>query len=378
MKFVRKAVVPLLVLMGGGVGLLLLTLSRGEAEVVSDVEVPISIEVGRVKREALRESVRFSGRVRPRAEIRLMPEVSGRIVAVNPSLQLGGMIKKGEELFRIEERDFALGLEEASAGLSFEESQLQVEMGRARVAGQSVEMYRNGEYEGSTDYSLALRRPQVEQQEAVVRMHESRVAKAALDLTRCRVVAASDYTVLDERIDLGQYVEAGEDLGRLAVGGSFEVVARAPFSLFGGMLEKMGNLRSLRASIEGYELVGKVENPLADIDPVTNRSGFLLTFEGWDENRRPLFGSLVEGHIVGAPPRFFPVVPEECLGAGGRIWVLDAEGIVNSRVVEVAAFRGGLAFVEKGLDVGEQVVLRHEGLLRDGVVAERVKSVDWR
>ena len=77
------------------------------------------------KSESIRLSSTAFGTVSPRSENELIPEVSGSIVFMSPSLVSGGFFKKDDLLFSIEPLDYEVALEQSSAALKSAESELE-------------------------------------------------------------------------------------------------------------------------------------------------------------------------------------------------------------------------------------------------------------
>ena len=67
--------------------------------------------------ETVQLSVLTYGSVLPRTESELIPEVSGRVIKISPSMVSGGFIRKGEILLEIDPLDYEVSLEQARASL---------------------------------------------------------------------------------------------------------------------------------------------------------------------------------------------------------------------------------------------------------------------
>ncbi|MEM7290334.1 MAG: biotin/lipoyl-binding protein, partial [Pseudomonadota bacterium] len=65
-----------------------------------------------------------NGTVRPRAQVNLAPQVSGKVVYVSPALVSGGRVQKGQLLARIEQADFKNMLRQAEADVAQQEVNL--------------------------------------------------------------------------------------------------------------------------------------------------------------------------------------------------------------------------------------------------------------
>ena len=86
-------------------------------------DAPSVQTVEAVKRTA-QLTVTAHGTVVPKTESNLVAEVSGRVVAVSPSMVSGGFFSKGDVLIEIERIDYEAALEQARAALASAESEL--------------------------------------------------------------------------------------------------------------------------------------------------------------------------------------------------------------------------------------------------------------
>ena len=77
---------------------------------------------------AVQETVQLSaithGTVLPRTESELVPEVSGRVIAISPNMVSGGFFRKGDLLLEIDPLDYEVSLEQAKAALASTRSEL--------------------------------------------------------------------------------------------------------------------------------------------------------------------------------------------------------------------------------------------------------------
>ena len=74
------------------------------------------------------------GSVEAARRVTLSPEVTGRIVEVNPAVMPGGSLEAGKLLVRLDDRDYRLAVDQAQAAVEARRSELKIEEGRAVVA----------------------------------------------------------------------------------------------------------------------------------------------------------------------------------------------------------------------------------------------------
>ena len=94
--------------------------------------------------EALQGSILVfgAGTVRPRAEIDVAAEVSGKVAWVAPAFQSGGRVGAGEVLFRIDDADYRNRVQQARANVAAQEVALMRAEEDARIAREEYANFR--------------------------------------------------------------------------------------------------------------------------------------------------------------------------------------------------------------------------------------------
>ena len=114
----KKFFVPALVLLLSLAGAFVLVATAPSVEnVVPERSLP-AVRVRDPEPTRLRLRVRSQGTVAPRTESALVPEVSGRIVWVAPSLVSGGFFDAADPLLRIESRSYEMAVARAQAAVA--------------------------------------------------------------------------------------------------------------------------------------------------------------------------------------------------------------------------------------------------------------------
>ena len=72
----------------------------------------------KVQLETLRLTVQAEGTVRPRTQTEMVPEVSGRVVEISPSLAAGGFFEEGDVLLKIDPREYELQVVQSRAAIA--------------------------------------------------------------------------------------------------------------------------------------------------------------------------------------------------------------------------------------------------------------------
>ena len=173
------------------------------------------------------------------------------------------------------------------------------------------------------------------------------------------VAAPISGTVVQRRVGLGQYINAGATDPVYTVGNlqTIWLVANvresdAPKMKLGAPVEVMV------LAYPGRVFNAKLSYVAPALDPTTRRLPVRAEIE--NPNRELLPEMFASFRIVAGETRLMPAVPQEAVifeGAQARVWVArpDQKTVVT-RPIEVGVTTNGLVEVRKGLNVGETVV----------------------
>ena len=165
-----------------------------------------------------------AGTVRPVAEIDVAAEINGKVVWVDPAFQSGGRVRKGQILFRIDDADYRNRVQQARANVAAQHVALLRAREEAQIARAEYAQFRREETDIAEANPLALWEPQIEAARAAVTRDSAVLADAELALARTKVRAPFRGVVQAESIDMGQFVLAGQSVGRLYATDAVEVV----------------------------------------------------------------------------------------------------------------------------------------------------------
>ncbi len=155
--------------------------------------------------------VHSQGTVQPRTRSTLLPEVSAKVIEVSPSFRPGGFFSTNDILLKMDPVDYETAIVVAKATLAQAEVILAEEQAKA---GQARESWRTLGKSGDPG-PLVLRVPQVAKAEADVAAAKAQIAKSERDLERTIIRAPYDGQVLEQLVDVGQFVTQGTPLGKI-------------------------------------------------------------------------------------------------------------------------------------------------------------------
>ena len=323
-----------------------------------------------------------AGTVRPSAEIDIAPQVSGKVVWVDPGFRSGGRVAAGQPLFRIEEADYLYRVQEAEANLAARRVALLEEQERAEIARTQYELYSAGQGDSASAEAanpLALREPQFDAALAAVQRDESRLADANLALSRTQVVAPFEGFVREESVDVGQIVAAGQRVGRLFASDAVEVVvplSDSDAALIPGLWDVEGRNAQARAAARvvarygagSYVWNGHVDRAEAFLDAQTRTVDVIVRVPDPYSASVPdggtvgvggapplLVGEFVEVEIQGLEVDGYFRVPRASLQPGNEVWMVR-DGVVDIVPVQVLQRADDEVFVTGALEDGLVVI----------------------
>ncbi len=346
-----------------------------------------------------------AGTVRPRAEIDVAAQIAGKVEWVDPAYQGGGRVQEGQVLFRIDDADYQNRVQQARANVAAQQVGLLQAEEDARIALAEYELFRQRQPNAATAAEanpLTLREPQLGAARAALARDSAALADAELALSRTEVQAPFSGVVRTEAVGVGQFVAAGQSVGRLYADDAVEVVvplsdadaALVPtlWQLRAGDGDRRaratattghGRRVSLRA---GYvdraeaaldeqtrtiDVVVRVPTPFAGGTPVSD--GDAATGGGAGDDRATegpplLVGQFVEVQIDGVAPESYFTVPRSALRTGNEIWALREGSLVTIVPVEVLQRSDDVVFVTGALSTDQPVVVSGIQIATEGMV----------
>lgn len=208
MKFFR-ILLPLLVLaIGIGVAYQLIKTAPEPKKRKPPPNIPV-VEVLMLEKSDFPIKVKSFGTVEPSTQTTLVAEVSGKVVRIADKFYAGDYFSTGDELLRIDDRDYKYAVTIARSELARQKLNLEQEKAQARQA--LADWQQLGD--GSQPSSLVLRKPQVASAEAAIASATAQLQQSQTRLKRTRITAPYDGRILDTKVNVGQFVSPGTQLG---------------------------------------------------------------------------------------------------------------------------------------------------------------------
>lgn len=379
---VWKIVLPIVVLAAGALAAVLLASARSAPPRTERPDVGPLVEVLKVEPEHAPVLVTGHGEVSAKVAVDVVPQVSGTVVQVHPSLVAGGFFRAGEALIVVDPKDYELAVDRAVAAVARAQVQLERERAEAGVAREEWDALHPGEAPPS---GLVVREPQVRQAEAELAAAEADLRAAQLALERTRVSVPFNGTVASETVDVGQYVTPGRSVA--TVYGTDAAEVRVPLETrelawfdVPRQAGQKGPRAELVTSFGGatHTWQGYVTRMETEVDPSSRMVNVVVEVRDPFErgNGRPplLPGTFVDVRIFGRILEDVIAIPRHAIHEGGVVW-LFVDGTLRLQEVEVARSDRERAYLSRGLAAGDRIIVSALDAVTEGMKVRAAEAV---
>lgn len=323
--------------------------------------------------------INSQGTVVPRTEITLTSEIPGKIDFVSSKIQSGSSFDIGDTLLILDQRDFELALIAAQSSMY----QAQVIYER-EVAESEVAKKEWSNINGGKASNLALRKPQLDQAKAALAAAEANYQRALLNVERTYIRAPFEGRVRSEFVDIGMVVSPGIPLAQIYAIDKIEItlpIAESDIKFLSipldGRVVPFSNQPSmtLTSSFAGVSQKwnGKILRSAAEIDPRTRMLSVIgqVSVKSSKNSTIPIkVGMFVNASIKGKSFNNIYVVPREKV-RDGEVWVLNNEGILSKREVQLLRYEKDKALISDGFEKGDKILLTRLDVLVEGMKLEK-------
>lgn len=333
-QFIR-AILPVLIIGACAVFVWWLVQNPPKAEEKSVPPMLVRVEGTVLTRTSYDLRVRSQGTVQPRTRSTLLPEVSGKIVEMSPSFRPGGFFAKDEVLLKLDTTDYETAIIIAKAEVAQSEVVLAEEKARADQARENWKAMGRG----GVPSALVVRAPQLAQAEANLAATRARTLKAERDLERTVIRAPYAGQVLEQSVDVGQFVSQGTVLGRVFAVDYVEI--RLPLPERESQFLKLPQpFRDqpiaetpkvlLKAAVAGKPVTweGRLVRVEGSLDEQTRQATAVAQvtdpYASRADGTPPLtIGAFVEADITGETLQDVYVIPRQAVRAGNEIILIE-------------------------------------------------------
>ncbi len=374
----RNVVIPAAVVVLSLIGAAALIATQADVRPAFQEPVPTVVRVLEVTPKQVKLSVHSQGTAVPKTQSELVPEVSGRVTWISPSLVAGGFFETGEVLLKIDERNYRTAVERSRANVSRAEAEYE----HARFEHGRLVQLEKRQLTSRSAMEGALRTMRVA--EASMSDASAALEQAEFDLERTQIQAPFTGLVSTERVDLGQFVSRGNAVATLYASGTVEVrlpIADHQLAYLNLALGHRGLIDEsvaphvvLTADYAGqiYTWKGHIVRTEGQIDSKSRMVNVVARVNNETADTPLTVGLFVEAEIEGRIAEDIVVLPRDALRNGNRVLIVDAEDRLRYREIEVMRMYRDQVLIRAGLEAGERVCISPLQTVIDGMPVKTI------
>jgi RND family efflux transporter MFP subunit len=338
------------------------------------------VEIFTVENKDWQVKVIGTGTVQAAQEISIIPQTSGEVTYVSPSMEEGGFFSTDEVLFKIDSTDYQLALEQARATEAKAELNLETIESWSRVARAEWERIKKDDEDEPNP--LVVYEPQLKNAQAELASAKAGVKQAELNLERTEIRAPFNCRIRSESVDIGQYVRAGTSVGVVAGTDTAEVIVPLPLDELRWLdvpmkgSQKEGSLATIHMEINGkdYERKGRIVRSTGEVDTMSRMTKIVievqdpygLLHEG-NARKALVSGSFVDVSIKGGRLKDVFLIPRTAVRDNDTVWLMDKDNLLRIQNVQIVRSERENVLVKDSLENGESVVLTNIPGAADGM-----------
>ncbi len=359
---------------------------KGTPEPIIHRSNPILVEIVKVVKQNVTFKVKTQGTVVPRTETVIIPEVSGNIISVSKSFNVGGFFEKGDLLLKIDTSDYEVSLVQAQAALARANLALENENAQSKQARKDWDALGKGEAN-----SLVLRELQLKEAKSNVTSAQAEVDKAKRNLQRTEIRAPYDGMVKIKQVDVGQFVSRGTPMATIFAVDSVEISLPITSSDTAFLnlpqnhrvedtTQKLYPVVKLKANIAGIDLewIGNIIRTDGVIDNRSRVSHAIAQVQDpysmkTEKFKPPLqVGTFVEAEITGTTMNDIFVLPRDAVRVNNKILIVDDKNTLRSQSITVIKADEKFVYIQDSLVEGSSVCLTPLEFVIEGMSVEPI------
>jgi gold/copper resistance efflux system membrane fusion protein len=304
------------------------------------------------------ETASYTGRLAAVEQVELRPRVGGYIRAVR--FREGSIVKRGQVLFELDPRPFSAAASRASAQL------LQAQAQRTLAERQANRARKLRAEDVIAQAELDTATADEANSGAAVEAARAQLRAATIDLGDTRVRSPIDGRIGEANVTVGNLVSAGgPPLTTIVSIDKLHVEFDVDEATFRRLDRDAATLVQITIGDDDTR-TAKLDFLGNHVDPSTGTARARAILPNPDGKLTP--GLFARVRIETGAPRDVVLVRDEVIGTGAQgrfVLVVNADGVVEPRPVQLGETLDGLRIIKSGVKPGERVILK--GMARPGM-----------
>jgi membrane fusion protein (multidrug efflux system) len=302
--------------------------------------------------------LRVTGQLAAKSDAVVAADTMGKVVEA--SVERGSVVKAGDVLARLDERQPKLALAEASAA---------VDVAKTRLALAKHEQARNqplAEKKAIADADYQRLLTEVVAREAEVAANTARRDLAQKMLDDCVIRSPFTGVVAERMVEAGEYVGPGAPVARVVESGTLRLVLNVPETEVAALVVGQ-KIEFTTAAYAKRHFIGTLQHIGAAMREVSRDLVVEALVDNADHTLRP--GFFCDARILLREEKAI-AVPEKALrieGSRRKVFVIEKDNTLSERLVEIGEGRDGFTEIRRGVTLHETVLAEPSLEAADGL-----------
>ncbi len=383
---VFKIILPLLIVVIGVVAFKILVAHKRPPATRAVPRHGVLAQVIVAKRIDQQIDIHATGTISPKQEVSITPQVSGKLVYVAPSFEVGAYFAEGDLLLQVEDTDYRLAIKQAEAQVAKMEFGVSAVQSKSQVARDDWRrLHPDGE---NPTNPLVLYAPQLKDAQASLASAQAVLLQARVNLSRTRITAPFNCRVRDEKVAIGQYLKSGGGVAVLVGSTLAEAIVPIPLADLAwlrvpkpGMSEEASKaVVQVHSAGRIFSWSGQVDRSLGEVDKVGNMIRLAVTVQdpynlsnAAPQDRPGLaIGMFVRVIFKGRTAKGVISVPVQALRENDTLWLMMPDNTLKIVPVKIRRREPNMVLIEGGLQPGDRVVVSGLSGVVDGMLLKLV------
>ena len=367
-KFIQLFIVLVIIAGGGMAAFFLIKAKKSPPRTEREIAAPL-VNAEKVTRQDVQMIVQGYGTVKAKTMVRVVPQVSGQVLAVDADLAAGGFFGADEPLIMIDPRDYELAVQRSEASVARAQVQLDLQKAEAQVARKEWQEIRPNEKPTSP---LVFREPQIRQAQAELAAAQADLATANLSLERTKISLPFNGRVIEESVDVGQYIIAGQSIATVYGTDVVEISVPLEDRELAWLDVPMTQISNTSKAAKGaraevysefagavYRWDGQAVRMQGEVDQNSRMVHIVVEvrepFNTANGNVPLVPGMFVELMIRGRTLKQAISVPRHAVHNGNEVWLVQDDNL-HIQTVEIARKDKDYAYVVSGLENDAMII----------------------
>lgn len=206
----------LVIAAGLAVGYLIFNTAPKPKRSAKPVQHPLVEVLSLEQSQAIVPTWKSAGLIVATDQTQLISQVVGRVIEINEQAIIGGELKKGDWLLKIEPLDYQIKVSQAKATLAQAQADFVIEQGKQTLAKEEYQLAQQTEPSDDSvtdvDLDLVLRKPYLNKAKAQRLSAQAQLKKAQLDLQRTVLTMPFNGKISQRSVNVGQYISSNSSV----------------------------------------------------------------------------------------------------------------------------------------------------------------------